>query len=84
MGIRQSVVADVDLEQTGLITANSIGKAVISATTENGKVAYCTVNVVRNQSIPRTSPRAPRAGWCPAPAGSMKAARFACGGHVLL
>lgn len=51
-------VATVD--DTGLVTANKDGvykKAVISATTKNGKAAYCTVNVVRNQSIPRTRPK---------------------------
>jgi hypothetical protein len=51
-------IAEVD--DTGLVTANTegvYGKTVISATTENGKVAYCTVTVVRNQSIPRTRPK---------------------------
>lgn len=52
-------IAEVD--DTGLVTANKdgvYGKTVISATTtETGKVAYCTVTVVRNQSIPRTKPK---------------------------
>ena len=51
-------IATVD--DTGMVTANTdgvYGKTVISATTENNRVAYCTVTVVRNQSIPRTKPK---------------------------
>jgi uncharacterized protein YjdB len=51
-------IATVD--DTGMVTANKdgvYGRTVISATTENSKVAYCTVTVVKNQSIPRTKPR---------------------------
>ena len=53
-------IATVD--DTGMVTANTdgvYGKTVISATSTVNKkvVAYCTVTVVRNQSIPRTRPK---------------------------
>ncbi len=42
----------------GKVTAVSTGKAVITCTTTTGgKVATCTVTVVPNQSIPRSSPK---------------------------
>ncbi len=46
--------------ENGVVTANNknlYGKAVITATTSNGKKGYCVVTVTKNQATPRTRPK---------------------------
>lgn len=55
---KSSNEAVATVNSDGKVTAVSIGKAVITCTTNtNEKTATCTVTVAANQSIPRTRPK---------------------------